>query len=252
MIRIGIDVSNLCNLHCSYCYNNDLYKNKLILDKHKLDVIFNKFKRSTELIHLDINGGEPTIYPYLKYLNSLIDSTSTINDVSLYTNGLFKHINIPKKINGVFFSFHDKMTAEQEQLWHKNLSSIPNANIIIVINNIRHDDRYNRIIGMYKRTHQIYLNPVKILGVIKDYERDIILDGRSFLDMLRVQTEPPEFCELDSYHLRANGTLFEDCGNVFYDLMKVPFERIQKRTIKCSEKFCSVNSLIPLNQLVKI
>jgi len=84
-------ITNVCNLHCKHCYQDDFSK-KSDLDWQGLKRISDNFLATLEewdktaCIHL--TGGEPLLKPELLPLLNQLDQQSTVEELGIITNGL--------------------------------------------------------------------------------------------------------------------------------------------------------------------
>lgn len=86
-LAIGFDVTNLCNLHCPYCYWQESKRDKQ-LDVDSIVEIAKKM-RSRGVVHATWVGGEPTLRP------DVLESVTPIFPINwIVTNGL--PVNNPK------------------------------------------------------------------------------------------------------------------------------------------------------------
>jgi radical SAM protein with 4Fe4S-binding SPASM domain len=85
-LHIQIEITDNCNLNCSYCYRNSKFcsshSNEMDFDKFK-DCI-NKFKK-TNLLEIGITGGEPTLNK--DFIKIMKYALKELENVELITNG---------------------------------------------------------------------------------------------------------------------------------------------------------------------
>jgi len=97
--NIYLEITNICNLNCSFCIGNTRKKEYLSLDN--LKVILPKLEGYTNSIYLHLMG-EPLIHPYI---NEIIDEISNKFIVNITTNGyLIDKIRDNANINKVNIS----------------------------------------------------------------------------------------------------------------------------------------------------
>lgn len=104
--KIYIEITNNCNLNCSFCSKVLKPRRNMTLDE--FDLILNKIKDHTDYIYLHVKG-EPLLH------SNVIDFINTANDynlkVNLTTNGVLfnkyaKELGKCKNLNKINFSLH--------------------------------------------------------------------------------------------------------------------------------------------------
>lgn len=100
MKRIYIEISNVCNLECSFCKKDSIRKR--FLSVNEFDTIINKIKGYTKHIYLHVKG-EPFIHPNLRdlldiaYNNEMlvnITTNGTMIDFELLNHPAIRQINV--------------------------------------------------------------------------------------------------------------------------------------------------------------
>jgi radical SAM protein with 4Fe4S-binding SPASM domain len=104
--KIYLEITNNCNLDCSFCVKNK--RNKKFIALNDFEEVLSKIKGYTKYLYFHIMG-EPLLHPQI---NELIDMASKDFFVNITTNGyLIKKIedndNI-RQINISLHSFHEK------------------------------------------------------------------------------------------------------------------------------------------------
>ena len=125
--KIYIEITNRCNLNCSFCIHNKRPFKDMTFDEYKM--IINKIKNHTKEVYLHVLG-EPLLHPNI---NEFIDyATNNGLLVNITTNGyLIKNILNNHNINRLNISMH----SYQEQT---NLSLNDYLdNIFLVIDKLR-------------------------------------------------------------------------------------------------------------------
>lgn len=125
--KIYIEITNRCNLNCSFCVHNKRPFKDMTFDEYKM--IINKIKNHTKEVYLHVLG-EPLLHPNI---NEFIDyATNNGLLVNITTNGyLIKNILNNHNINRLNISMH----SYQEQT---NLSLNDYLdNIFLVIDKLR-------------------------------------------------------------------------------------------------------------------
>lgn len=82
--KIYIEITNRCNLNCSFCGKNKRDYRDMSLSEFEL--VINKIKKYTDYIYLHVKG-EPLLYSNLDSLLSICDNTNI--KVNITTNGVF-------------------------------------------------------------------------------------------------------------------------------------------------------------------
>jgi radical SAM protein with 4Fe4S-binding SPASM domain len=84
-------ITNLCNLRCQHCYQDDFSK-KNDLDwaglKKVCENLFNTLREWDKTACIHLTGGEPLLKPELFPLLSHLDQQSTVEELGIITNGL--------------------------------------------------------------------------------------------------------------------------------------------------------------------
>ena len=80
--KIYVEITNICNLNCSFCSKDNRLKEEMTLDNFK--IVLDKIKDYTKSIYLHIKG-EPLLYSKLDKLLSICDDYNM--KVKITTNG---------------------------------------------------------------------------------------------------------------------------------------------------------------------
>ena len=104
--KVYIEITNNCNLHCSFCSITSLPKKNMSLEEFKNEL--EKIKDYTDYIYLHVKG-EPLLHPQVIDFIKLADSYNL--KVNLTTNGtlfpqLSKELGSCKNLNKINFSLH--------------------------------------------------------------------------------------------------------------------------------------------------
>ena len=92
--KIYIEITNRCNLNCSFCGKNKRdFRDMSLLE---FELVINKIKRYTDYIYLHVKG-EPLLYSNLDSLLSICDNTNI--KVNITTNGVFLKEKLSVLIN---------------------------------------------------------------------------------------------------------------------------------------------------------
>ena len=79
--KIYVEITNICNLNCSFCIGNKRVKEFITLDNFK--IILDKLEGYTKFLYFHIMG-EPLMHPNI---NELIDVASKRYNINITTNG---------------------------------------------------------------------------------------------------------------------------------------------------------------------
>ena len=121
--RLSIELTNICNLHCSYCLRDEdaLYNTRAsFLPLDLLQKIFSEGRRVMGITDVGFTGGEPTLHPeFDRVLDSVVQNGLRL---SFVTNGWhFDRVwpavlNHRESVNNIAFSL-DGATREEHDLW---------------------------------------------------------------------------------------------------------------------------------------
>lgn len=79
-----IELLNICNLCCPYCYNDSAIDNELkIIPLDKIFLIVN-FCKKNKISTITLSGGEPTLHPFIKEIIQFINANGI--NVNMITN----------------------------------------------------------------------------------------------------------------------------------------------------------------------
>ena len=99
--KIYLEITNNCNLNCSFCIKNNRQKKFMNIDDYK--IILNKLKTYTKYLYFHVSG-EPLLHPLI---NTFIDIGSKDYFINITTNGyLIKRIKDNHNIRQVNISMH--------------------------------------------------------------------------------------------------------------------------------------------------
>lgn len=163
--KIYIEITNACNLTCSFCIKNQRPIKYLTLDEFKL--ILDKLEPYTDYLYFHILG-EPLIHPDI---NKLIDIASQKFNVQITTNGylidkIINNQNI-RQLNVSLHSFDSKYKITLEDYM---------ANVFKTIDILIKNNTYTSLRLWVKNEHQEQI--VKMIN--KYYNCQIDLKKRSF------------------------------------------------------------------------
>lgn len=149
-ITFCLEISDVCNLNCSYCFNNDKSGNRMSFDvaKESLDYLFSLFPNAQKYF-IDVSGdGEPLLSMSLieqiaKYAHDKSNEIDREVTVSLVSNGFLLTPSIVKKLQdmNILFGVSIDGCKENHNLLRKDKSGKETFDIIMK-NVYKKEDRY--------------------------------------------------------------------------------------------------------------
>lgn len=119
--KIYIEITNKCNLNCTFCIQNKRDAKYISIDEFK--IILNKIEDYTDYLYFHILG-EPLLHPNI---NELINIASTKFNINITTNGyLITKLKNNKNIRQLNISLHSYDTKYNKEL-NKYLNDIFNT-----------------------------------------------------------------------------------------------------------------------------
>ena len=111
--KIYVEITNICNLNCSFCSKDYLEKKEMSLEEFKL--IIEKIKPYTDYIYLHVKG-EPLLHSKIDKILSICDENSLF--VNITTNGTllkdrYEILNNHKCIRQINVSLHSENSKEK-------------------------------------------------------------------------------------------------------------------------------------------
>lgn len=151
--QIYIEITNICNLHCSFCVDTNRMKEYMSIDNFQ--EVINKIKDYTHSIYLHVKG-EPLIHPNFEELLKILINTNL--SVKITTNGtkldkfgplIINHPNI-HKIN-ISLQSALQLEKNQQQKYFKNLEEFLKdvKNKHIYLRNWALDNKEDQILKEY-------------------------------------------------------------------------------------------------------
>ena len=99
--KVYVEITNVCNLNCSFCIHNQ--RESIFMSKDHFKIILEKLKPYTKYLYFHVMG-EPLMHPYI---NEFINLASQYYFVNITTNGyLIDKISSNKKIRQLNISLH--------------------------------------------------------------------------------------------------------------------------------------------------
>ena len=181
--KIYIEITNNCNLNCSFCSKTSREKKNMTLEEFK--VILEKIKDYTNYIYLHVKG-EPLLHPNI--IEFIKEADKYNLKVNLTTNGtLFKDKSIElgkcTNLNKINFSLHSENNKENylEDIFDniKNLST--NTTVIYrlwTLKNNKLDEKSTKIV---ERIKEYYNLSTETVDKIKN-ENNIKINPQIYVD----------------------------------------------------------------------
>ena len=184
--KIYIEITNICNLSCSFCSIDNRVKDKVTVNK--FEEILKKIDKYTDYIYLHVKG-EPLLHPNLK---ELLDIASKYN----------KHVNITT--NGTLIA--DKI----DILTHPAIRQI-NISLHSENNKDNYLDDINRSVDKLKNKIVVFR-----YWTLKDNELNKISTGivNKIIDYYKLSTDTVEKINKEN-HIKLRDNLFLDKQNEF-------------------------------------
>ena len=163
--KVYVEITNNCNLDCSFCIKNQ--RTKMFIDIDDFKIILNKLRGYTKYLYFHIMG-EPLLHPKI---NELIDIANKNFFVNITTNGyLIDKIKSNKNIRQINISLHsfdDRYKKSLDEYMENIFSSVDKlvVNNTIVkyrlwVNGVNKDKIINKLEDKYKT--KIDSNSVKL------------------------------------------------------------------------------------------
>ena len=122
--KVYIEVTNNCNLNCSFCIGNN--REKKFIDIEHFNILLKKLEGYTKYLYFHVMG-EPLLHPFI---NDLIDLASDNFFVNITSNGyLIDRIQSNKNIRQINLSLHsydEKYGKSFDEYMDNILSSVDN------------------------------------------------------------------------------------------------------------------------------
>lgn len=130
--KVYLEVTNNCNLNCSFCIKNN--REKKFIDMEEYKTILDKLKPYTKYLYFHVSG-EPLLHPQI---NELINYASNDFFINITTNGyLIKRIKDNLNIRQINISLHSF-----NESYHKLLKDYLN-DIFEVIDNLNNNTYFS-------------------------------------------------------------------------------------------------------------
>ena len=166
MKKIYIEITNSCNLNCSFCLNTQ--REKAFMSIENFEQIIKKVKEYTNLVCLHVKG-EPLLHPQLEDILWIIDRHNLKTNIT--TNGtlLKKNLSIIKKSNAVRqinLSLHSCLENENTNVEeylnniYECVKELENTDIIISyrlwnLKDISHNEKNEEVINFLAEKYEL-------------------------------------------------------------------------------------------------
>ena len=181
--KIYIEITNNCNLNCSFCSKTNKKKRNMTLEEFK--IILDKIKDYTNYIYLHVKG-EPLLHPQV--INFIQEAEKRDLKVNLTTNGtlfqkLSKELGSCKNLNKINFSLHSENNIPNylENIFD-NIKYLSNKTTVIyrlwTLKNNELDEKSTKIVEKIKDYYN--LSP-EIVDKIKK-EKNISINSQIYVD----------------------------------------------------------------------
>jgi len=181
--KIYIEITNNCNLNCSFCSQTTKPKKNMTIDE--FEHILNKIKDYTDYIYLHVKG-EPLLHPNIIEMITLAGKYNL--KVNLTTNGtLFdkyaKELGKCTNLNKINFSLHSENSKENYlECIFDNVKYLSKSTTIIyrlwTLNNNKLDSKSQRIVDKIKEYYNLPQDTVE--KIIND--KNIKIESTIYVD----------------------------------------------------------------------
>ncbi|MBQ3307935.1 MAG: SPASM domain-containing protein [Bacilli bacterium] len=181
--KVYIEITNNCNLHCSFCSLTSRKKRNMSLEEFEL--VLKKINKYTDYIYLHIKG-EPLMHPNIIEMIHLAEKYSL--KVNLTTNGtLFKkyskELGVCNNLNKINFSLHAEQNNPQyfEDIFDSIKDLNKNTTVIYrlwTLKNNQLDEKSTKIVDKIKKYYNL---PEETVDKIKK-EHNIKINPQIYVD----------------------------------------------------------------------
>ena len=164
--KIYIEITNICNLNCSFCSKTKREKRNMSLEDFK--TILNKIKDYTDYIYLHVKG-EPLLH--IQLIDFIKEAEKHHIKVNLTTNGtkfkdMSKELSTCKNLNKINFSLHSENNQENylEDIFDYVKDLSPNTTIIYrlwTLKNNELDEKSTKIVDKIKEYYHLSTETVE-------------------------------------------------------------------------------------------
>ena len=262
--RIYIEITNKCNLSCSFCKKSSRPLREMTINEFK--EIISKIKDYTNTICLHVKG-EPLLYSNLNEILTICDDNNI--NISLTTNGTLLKAKVDDLIkHKSLFKIHISLNAEVKNLNYLDdiftaVSLFPQDKIIIyrlwAQKENKLDEKFTIIVEKLKDYYHLSTEVVENIKENKNTKIDInkYVDKNNLFEWPKISNVKTNgFCEglKSQLAILSNGTVTACCldaeglinlGNIIEEDLKEILENEKTKKIiegfrdnKCVEKLC--------------
>jgi sulfatase maturation enzyme AslB (radical SAM superfamily) len=191
--RLSVELANICNLHCSYCFRSEenLYSHQAeFFPLELLRRVIDEARAAAQITHVNFTGGEPTLHPKFAQILETVGASGL--RASFVTNGWHFERTWPalianrNAVSHVAFSL-DGVDRETHDRWRGNgsfdrlirafsrcyVTRLPFAIKIVVRRDLV--DQLERIAIFAARMGAAALNFVHVMPTSGEFENDVAL-----------------------------------------------------------------------------
>ena len=180
--RIYIEITNNCNLNCSFC--SEVLKPRRNMSLEEFEIVLNKIKGFTDYIYLHVKG-EPLVH---KDIIEFINKANEYNlKVNLTTNGVLfnkyaKELGKCKNLNKINFSLHCEHNKPNylEDIFD-NIKYLPNTTVIYRLWTMKNNELDNNSQKIVDKIKEYYNLSTETVDKIKN-ENNIKISSTIYVD----------------------------------------------------------------------
>lgn len=180
--RIYIEITNNCNLNCSFC--SKVLKPRRNMTLNEFEIVLNKIKGFTDYIYLHVKG-EPLVHKdIIEFINKANDYNLKVN---LTTNGtLFdkyaQELGKCKNLNKINFSLHcEHNKPNYLEYIFENIKYLPDTTVIYRLWTMKNNELDNNSQEIVDKIKEYYNLSTETVNKIKN-ENNIKISSRIFVD----------------------------------------------------------------------
>ena len=181
--KIYVEITNICNLNCSFCAKTTRKKENITIDKFK--ILLKKLKGHTNYLYFHIMG-EPTLHPNI---NELIDIASESFNINITTNGTkLDEISKNKNIRQINISLHsiNENLKEHLEFIFKHSEILLKNNTIVNYRLWVKGNRYDEVVRILNEYYKVDVHNLKKKTIKKnlyiDYPQEFIWPSQNTLE----------------------------------------------------------------------
>ena len=180
--RIYIEITNNCNLNCSFC--SKVLKPHKNMTLEEFEIILNKIKGFTDYIYLHVKG-EPLVHKdVIEFINKAKEYNLKVN---LTTNGILfnkyaKELGKCKNLNKINFSLHCEHNKENylEDIFD-NIKYLSNTTVIYRLWTLKNNDLDEKSTKIVDKIKSYYNLSTETVNKIKN-ENNIKISSKIYVD----------------------------------------------------------------------